>query len=158
MESAEAALHAGGAGEVCASGELGVGGGDYGREFDVVGAAGFKPARACHSSECRNPWSFFILWNQWKSEWVCFEHQGYARRKAEQWWTRRSPDPIPDTAEQAVDVAHGGGVAFTETITVRSVAGEPYESIIDYDLGAIPEPLEVPAPPAHGFDDGEMPF
>ena len=28
------------------------------------------------------------------SEWVCVEHQGYARRKAEQWWRRRLPKDL----------------------------------------------------------------
>jgi len=60
--------------------------------------------------------------NHWQSEWICFEHTGYARRKAVAWWRRRSPDPVPDTAQRAVEIAEGGGLATTEKITVRSVA------------------------------------
>lgn len=89
-------------------------------------------------------------WHEYKSEWVCFEHKGYARQKAVAWWKRRSPDPVPDTIEQAVDLAHGGALATTHAITVRSVAGEPYERIIDYELGEMPEPL-----PAEGNGDLE---
>ena len=29
-----------------------------------------------------------VGFNLWQSEWVCFEHTGYARRKAEAWWRR----------------------------------------------------------------------
>jgi len=77
----------------------------------------------------------------WQSEFVCFEHDGYARQKAVAWWRRRSPDPVPDTAERAVDIAEGGGLAYTEKITVRSIAGEKYDRIVGYQLGPIPEPL-----------------
>jgi DNA repair protein RadD len=79
----------------------------------------------------------------YKSEWICFEHTGYARQKAIAWWKRRSPDPIPNTAERAVEIAQAGGVAATHAITVRSVAGDPYERIIGYELGDLPEPVPV---------------
>jgi DNA repair protein RadD len=37
------------------------------------------------------------------SEWVCFEHTGYARQKAEAWWKRRHADiPVPKTVEDAL--------------------------------------------------------
>ena len=52
-----------------------------------------------------------VGWNQYKSEWVCFEHNGFARAKAVAWWRQCSPDPIPDTAERAVEIASGGGLA-----------------------------------------------
>ncbi len=82
--------------------------------------------------------------NEWTyiSEWICFEHTGYARQKAEQWWRRRSHDPVPDTAEQAVEIAEAGGVAWTEKIVVRSIAGEKYDRIVGYTLGPKPKPIE----------------
>lgn len=73
------------------------------------------------------------------SEWVCFEHTGYARRKAQQWWKQRSPDPVPGTAEEAVEIAEAGGLAVPEVVTVRSVVGEPYDRIVGCKLGAVPE-------------------
>lgn len=82
-----------------------------------------------------------VGWHDYKSEWVCFEHTGYARQKAIAWWRRRSPDPVPQTAAYAVDLAQCGAVASTLAITVRAVAGDPYERIVDYELGAIPEAL-----------------
>ena len=54
-----------------------------------------------------------VGWNQYKSEWICLEHTGYARGKAVAWWKQRSPDPVPDTIERAVEIAHGGGLAST---------------------------------------------
>ena len=49
--------------------------------------------------------------------------------------------PVPDTAERAVEIAEGGGVAHTEKITVRSVAGEKFDTIVGYKLGPTPEPV-----------------
>jgi DNA repair protein RadD len=36
------------------------------------------------------------------SEWVCFEHEGYPRQKAEAWWRRRSDAPIPASVASAI--------------------------------------------------------
>jgi DNA repair protein RadD len=97
-----------------------------------------------------------VGWHEYKSEWVCFEHDGYARQKAVAWWRRHSPDPIPDTAERAVEVAQGGGLAATHSITVRSVAGDDFERITDYELGALPEPIASDG--YCGYDPDEIPF
>ncbi len=94
--------------------------------------------------------------NHWISEWICFEHTGYAHWRAERWWLARSHDPIPDTAQQAVDIAYGGGLCWTESITVRCVAGEPFERIVDYELGEKPEP--VPVEEHSGLSDADIPF
>ena len=57
------------------------------------------------------------------SEWVCVEHAGYAGTKAVAWWRARSPDAIPKTAQRAVEIADGGGLAWPQQITVRSWPG-----------------------------------
>jgi DNA repair protein RadD len=37
-------------------------------------------------------------------EWVCFEHTGYARQKAVQWWQKRLPgQPVPRTVAEALN-------------------------------------------------------
>lgn len=84
-----------------------------------------------------------VGWNRYKCEFICFEHTGYARHRAVAWWKRRSPDPVPATAEDAVDIAHGGGVAATKRIVVRSLAGDKRERIVGYELGPVPEPVET---------------
>jgi DNA repair protein RadD len=81
-----------------------------------------------------------VGFHRYKSEWICFEHEGYARQKAIAWWKQRSRDGIPDTAQEAVDLANTGGVAFTREITVRSIAGDKHERIIDYVIDPLPEP------------------
>ena len=97
---------------------------------------------------------YMIGLDHWQSEWVCFEHTGFARQKAIQWWRRRSRDPVPDTAERAVEIAEGGGLAMPEKITVRSVAGEKYDRIVGSKLGPLPEPVDA----FFGYDPDEIPF
>lgn len=92
--------------------------------------------------------------SHWQSEFICVEHEGYARQKAEAWWSRRSPDPVPDSAERAVELAEAGALCATHAIVVRSVAGERYDRIVDYDLAEKPEPV----PWGDAFDDEEVPF
>ena len=99
---------------------------------------------------------YLVGWNLYKSEWICLEHSGYARGKAVAWWKRRSSDPVPTTIERAVQIALGGGLAITKAITVRSVSGEQYERIIDYQLGPMPEPL--PESHCEALDLDEAPF
>ena len=106
-----------------------------------------------------------IGFHHWQSEWICFEHSGYARAKAEAWWRQRSAEPVPDTAEEAVAIAKEGGLAETLTIKIKSVAGEKYDHIVGYQLDAKPrqpgwdeQSLEEELEPANVWDDEEIPF
>ena len=97
-----------------------------------------------------------IGWNQYQSEWICFEHTGYARHKAVAWWQRRSPDAVPNTSRDAVMIANHGGLAVATSITVRGVEGDPYERIIDYELSPMPE--AIPIGEVTDGDDDNVPF
>jgi len=79
-----------------------------------------------------------IGWSKHISEWVCIEHTGYARAKAEAWWRQRSNDPVPATADEAVELAEAGSLARTLAVQVRSVAGEKYDRIIAHRLAEKP--------------------
>lgn len=81
-----------------------------------------------------------VGWHRWKSEWVCLEHGGFARAKAVRWWKQRSREPAPRTALAALDIADAGGLAAPKSVTIRSVAGDEYDRIIDCELGPVPEP------------------
>lgn len=105
----------------------------------------------------------------WGREWLCFDHArgGYARKKAEQWWRERSNDPVPDSVDEAVDLAHAGALANTHRITVEKKPGDQWERIVAHDLGPkpprlesnddLPEPSE-PVGAAHGIPGEEIPF
>jgi DNA repair protein RadD len=93
--------------------------------------------------------------NHWQSEFICLEHDGYARHKAVAWWRQRSPDPVPDTAERAQEIAEAGGLAHTQRITVRNIAGERFDRIVGYRLGPLPESA---AASTAFYDPAEIPF
>jgi DNA repair protein RadD len=93
-----------------------------------------------------------IGWHRYQSEWVCFEHEGFARQKAAAWWKKRSHDPVPATVQQAVDIASNGGVAVTKSITVRSVSGEEFSRITDCEIGPLPEAIGIEAHEDETFD------
>jgi DNA repair protein RadD len=93
-----------------------------------------------------------VGWHEYKSEWVCFEHTGYARQKAVAWWRQRSQEPVPETAEEAVALAQAGRLAPTREITVRSIAGEDFDRIVGYELGDIPPALDEQDLPADALD------
>jgi DNA repair protein RadD len=105
-----------------------------------------------------------VSWNHWVKEWVCVEHQGFARRKAELWWKERCDLPCPTTATEAQELASRRLLAEPTHITVRETAGEDFPRIIAWRLGAKPEALEPGADagepvPAGRWDDlDEPPF
>ncbi len=90
-----------------------------------------------------------ISMTQWADEWVCFDHTGYARMKAEAWWRARSNDPLPDTTNEAFLAATGGALAQTLKVTVEEKHGEKFPRIVRYEVGPKPEATED-----HGTADG----
>ena len=104
--------------------------------------------------------------NTYFREWVCFEHEGYARDKAEQWWRMRSHDLTPETVEEAVALAQAGAMAETNAITVERKAGDQYDRIVAHELGHKPPaigecsggPSVVSVKNEYGFDLDEIPF
>ena len=60
------------------------------------------------------------------SEYICFEHQGYARSKAEIWWQRRCAEPVPGTVSEAMAMAH----ALAEPAHMRVSFGGKFPELI----------------------------
>jgi DNA repair protein RadD len=84
------------------------------------------------------------------SEWVCVEHQGFARNKAALWWAARSNDPMPATVDRAIDIAEGGGLAVPSKVWTQADPQNPkYTRITKVELGPKPE-----AAPLCGFCGG----
>jgi len=100
--------------------------------------------------------------NRWYSEWICLQHEGPARRRAERWWKSRSREAVPQTVEEAVELAKTGALAFTLSIVVEQRAGEKFPRIVGRKLGEIPEPFEdddtVEASPEMPVPDDGIPF
>jgi DNA repair protein RadD len=108
-----------------------------------------------------------VGFNRYFREWVCFDHTGYARTKAEAWWRARSVEPVPSTVEEAVELAQAGALAPTLSVTVERKTGEKYDRVVGHRLGDKPPRLEsdeglpdVPEPvgTTYGVPDEEIPF
>lgn len=65
------------------------------------------------------------------SEWVCFEHTGFPRTKAEAWWRQRSSAPIPRTVEEAMQAA----AALRKPIGVAVKPVGKYTEIVAFRFG-----------------------
>lgn len=77
-----------------------------------------------------------VGFNEFKSEWACPEHTGYARGKFEKWWHERAAlgCPMPRSAREAVSLANEGLLAAPESITVKTIAGERFERVTGFRL------------------------
>ena len=73
------------------------------------------------------------------SEWICIEHEGWARQKAAAWWSMRSVVACPSSVDAAVALANAGALATCEAVTVAIIAGEKWPKLVGYKLGARPE-------------------
>lgn len=82
-----------------------------------------------------------VGFNDFRSEWVCPEHTGYAREKFIKWWRERAaPEvPVPDSAEDAVALANSGILAEPSRITVKMRAGDGFKRVCNHVLSEIPE-------------------
>lgn len=109
-----------------------------------------------------------VGFNRYFREWVCFDHTGYARTKAEAWWRARSVEPVPPSTEEAVELAKAGALAPTHHITVEKKAGDQFERVVAHRLGdkpprldsdeGLPDRAHEPAGMTHGIPDDEIPF
>lgn len=66
-------------------------------------------------------------------EWVCLEHSGYARTKAESWWLRRAPAPVPRNVQEALDRQHE--IAAPSHLRTRKTG--KYDEIIGFKFAPI---------------------
>lgn len=51
------------------------------------------------------------------SEWVCLEHEGFARLKAIGWWQCRSIAPVPDNVDEAIKLLNRGAARMSAQLT-----------------------------------------
>ena len=87
-------------------------------------------------------------------EWVCIEHEGWANTRAAKWWKERCSLPMPGNVENAVQVGDKGGLAEPFLIRTKKRVDSRFLEIVGYELGDVPEPVEV----VDGLDDEELPF
>lgn len=108
--------------------------------------------------------SYRVSLGEFQSEWVCLEHSGFARVKAEKWWQRRSEEPVPDTIDDALTLIDRGALSRPSAIRVRETGGKKFPEIIDYELNAPAASvscgdLAEPIPPdPWDIPDDDLPF
>lgn len=90
------------------------------------------------------------------SEWVCLEHAGFARRKAENWWQARSSTFVPSNVDDALDLWRRGAVAMPTKIS--AIRDGRFWRIVEQQLDPIPESFDetgelVEVPWEAGSDD-----
>lgn len=70
------------------------------------------------------------------SEWVCLEHGGFARNKADKWWKKRDVNDTPKTVTEALETA--GDLLVPGKILIRRVG--KYPEICGYNFNEDKEP------------------
>jgi DNA repair protein RadD len=89
------------------------------------------------------------------SEWVCFEHEGYAGERAARWWLSRAQAPVPDTVDEALRRKDEIAQPLTVTVEFGGQWPEIKKVICKVEPG-IHEP-DAPPPTPH-VDYSEVPF
>lgn len=99
-----------------------------------------------------------IGFHQFKSEWVCPEHSGYARNKFVKWWKERCAlgCPVPMTTGEAVDMAQNGLLAPVTAIKVKSVSGEKFDRIAAWTFGERPILPDFYKTETEGTEDSDI--
>jgi DNA repair protein RadD len=73
------------------------------------------------------------------SEWICIEHSGWARERAEKWWKKRSFAPCPDSVDEAIQLCDSGAVARALEIETVKKPEKKFPEIVKYKLEPIPK-------------------
>lgn len=95
------------------------------------------------------------------SEYVCFEHDGFAQRKARQWWKERTPAPFPLSTDEGI-VSSANLAPATH---LRVWVNKQYPEIMAHDFtgtafgtqAATPAPSTQTAAAAQAVED-DIPF
>lgn len=79
--------------------------------------------------KANSPVSLVVTYNGRYKEWICLEHEGFARAKAEGWWIRRARTEPPDV-QGALDHIRTIGIAEPVEITIKHE--DKYKRIVNY--------------------------
>jgi len=95
------------------------------------------------------------------SEWVCLQHEGFARTKAAGWWKAHSLAPAPRTISEAISLLSRGAVAMPSHITVKKEG--KFFRIVGRVLDEKPEAWQDESTETNnigesGFGEDDVPF
>lgn len=77
-------------------------------------------------------------------EYICFEHEGFAQRKARQWWSARTTLPFPTSTKQALEQVEGIAVSTHLRVWVNKKYPEIMAACLDGTAFGTEEPCEKP--------------
>ncbi|MFZ9048633.1 MAG: DEAD/DEAH box helicase [Poseidonia sp.] len=91
------------------------------------------------------------------SEWVCFDHTGFAKVKAASWWTRRSLLPVPGSVDEALELIDRGAIRHPGKLAAfREGAFWKLREVEFFDQCPKPESIRENCPAGHKVQD--LPF
>jgi DNA repair protein RadD len=91
------------------------------------------------------------------SEWVCFNHVGYARQKAMNWWMRRENKSMPSNTQDALEWLEFYDIEEPARIATRK--NGKYTEVKDYEFNRIKRNQETFGQPSQTskFDTSKLP-
>jgi len=97
------------------------------------------------------------------SEWVCFEHTGFARSKAVKWWRLRSSHPVPSTVDEAVEMINRHACRAPSKLSTEIDGKYRRVSDIEFvderpDVDELQPGWELIQNANEGWDESEIPF
>jgi DNA repair protein RadD len=90
------------------------------------------------------------------SEWVCFDHTGFAKVRAASWWTRRSLHRVPNSVDEALELIDRGAIRHPDRLTARKEG--QFWKLIDVEFSEGCPTLDSIREPATGYKVQELPF
>ena len=85
---------------------------------------------------------YYLGYRRLAQEWICFEHQGFARQKAVQWWAQRDSDPPPDTIDEAIQRAEAEDFPIPSEIATQPDGR--WSRVVAVKLPSAPQPPSRP--------------
>jgi len=91
------------------------------------------------------------------SEWVCFNHVGYPKQKAQDWWMRREKKSMPSGTQEAIDWANFYDIEKPVRIATRK--NGKYTEVKDYEFNRTERNQEASGQPSQTskFDPSKLP-
>ena len=110
--------------------------------------------------ECRPEGITGNLMTEHISEWVCFEHEGFAFRKAQAWWDAHSLAPFPEGVDDAAGWLTSGAARMPSQITTQKE--RQWYRILNVEFESEKPTKEVWTEPEpeyqFSFDSDDVPF
>jgi DNA repair protein RadD len=91
------------------------------------------------------------------SEWVCFNHVGYPKQKAQDWWLKRDKMVMPSGTQMALDYLQSRKII--EPVRIATRKNGKYTEVKDYEFDRTERNQEASGQPGQTtlFDSSKLP-